>query len=219
MRHRNQKIMGAALALIALAGCSDRERLQPTDPTDAPGFLQRGWSSFTGGNLTGALSDFDQAIALDPDLGDAYVGQGWARLGLATDGAAMLAAVSSFDQANAHGETGPDVDAGRAAARLGAGGSNLGAADTAAQAALAQNANFVFEHKTSFDRRDLFLIEAFARAGQGNLPSALTAAEQVRDSGIEQSTPGTWVVGGATFPTFEAAVLAFLHQLSEELAG
>src|SRR5690606_10332738 len=130
MRQRNQIIVGAALALFALTGCSERERLRATEPTDAPGFLQRGWSSFTSGNLAGALSDFDQAIALDPDLADAYVGQGWARLGLATDGAAMLAAISSFDQANARGKTGPDVDAGRAAARLGAGGSNLGAADT-----------------------------------------------------------------------------------------
>jgi hypothetical protein len=219
MRQWTSRCLGIAGLAFVLVGCSDRERIQPTNPVDAPGFTQRGWTSFTNGNLDDALSDFDQAIALDPNLGEAHVGQGWARLGLATNTADMLAAVSSFDQANTHGETGPDVDAGRSAARLGAGGTNLSGADSGAQAALARNANFVFAHKTSFDRRDLFLIEAFARAGQNSFSSALTAAEQIRDSGIEQANPGSWVVGGVTFPTFEAAVLAFLHQLSEEFAG
>jgi hypothetical protein len=131
----------------------------------------------------------------------------------------MVSAVASFDLANANGVNGPEVEAGRAAANLGAGGSSLASADSGAQAALGQDPNFVFAHKTSFDRNDLFLIEAFARAGQGSLASALSAAEQIRDSGIEASNSGTWVVGGVTFPTFEAAVLAFLHQLSEEFAG
>lgn len=248
-----------AVGVLTLAGCSDRERLQPTvpsdqgacclpsglcmittvsscggthqgaqtvcspspcpEPTDASGFTLRGWASFTSGDLAGALADFDSAIALDAQFGEAYVGQGWARLALAANTAAMLAAVESFNQANANGVTGTEVEAGRAAANLGAGGSNLAAADASAQAALGQDPNFVFSHKTSFDRNDLFLIEAFARAGQNSLGSALSAAEQIRDSGIEAANSGTWVVGGVTFPTFEAAVLAFLHQLSEEFAG
>ncbi|MEZ4653422.1 MAG: hypothetical protein R3E12_07435 [Candidatus Eisenbacteria bacterium] len=207
-----------AVVLVA-AGCAERKRIEPTNPTDAAGFVARGWNFFANGNFDDALADFASAIALDADFADAYVGQGWARLGRSTDSAGMLSAVQAFDDANVHGANGADVDAGRAAARLGAGGSNLSLADTAAQAALQKDASFVFAHQSSFDRRDLLLIEAFARAGQGSLSSALTAAEQIRDSGIEASNPGTWVVNGVTFPTFEAATLAFLHQLSEEFSG
>jgi hypothetical protein len=68
-------------------------------PTTVPEFTDRGWQSFEGGNLTAALSDFGEAINLDASYGPAHVGQGWARLGLATTGAAMTDAVSSFDGA------------------------------------------------------------------------------------------------------------------------
>jgi len=66
----------------------------------------RGWVKFEVGNFDGALEEFDAAIAFDETYGPAYVGQGWARLSLATTSSAYNEAVASFDLAVGLGQTG-----------------------------------------------------------------------------------------------------------------
>lgn len=214
--------LNAALVATAtlVAGCADREEIAV--PTDATGFTDRGWDFFTDGEVAQARVDFENAIEADPTFGPAYVGLGWAKLRLATSATEMSGAVQSFDDATARGQNGAEVVAGKAAAQLGVGGTaGLAAAVTLAQTARTQAPAFQFEHAPSFDLTDLFLIEAFARAAQGNLAQALAAADAapVADSGIAQGNPATWQVDGTTYPTFEGAALAFLHKLSEEHAG
>lgn len=210
---------GFAVALL-LSGCADRERIAV--PTDGAGFTDRGWEFFADDDVEQALRDFENAIAKEPSFGPAHVGLGWARLRLATTTAAMEAAVSSFDSASSLGESGADILAGKAAAELGIGSSSaLATAVSLAQSARTQSPSFQFEHRTSFDVTDLFLIEAAALAAQGNVASALAAADAapVANSGIVQGNEATWTVDGVTYPTFEGAALAFLHKLSEEHAG
>ncbi len=218
----------AALGLLLFAvmagapiGCGGGGGDGGTGPTPdtAASLTGEGWALFTSGNSSGALAKFDAAIAKDASHAEAYVGQGWARLGLASSASAMLNAVASFDAAANLGSAGAEVLAGRAAARLGAGDSSLGQAAADAQAAYQASPAFQFSRRTSFDYRDLHLIEAFARAAQGDLDAALAAANQVIASSIVAGSSATWVVGGTAYDSYQGAVLAFLRQLSDAHAG
>ncbi len=131
----------------------------------------------------------------------------------------MRGAVDSFASAILNGEDGADVLAGRAAANLGAGGTSLEAAIADAQAALAADGEFVFIHRPSFNAVDLQLIDAFAKVDQANYSGALSTADLVLDSGIEEGTPDTWVVDEITYDSFNGAVLAHLHKISEQYSG
>ncbi len=226
--HRVRGTRGFAFPLLAvalvvgsfLAGCGERERVTSSEPTDAPGFVDRGWSSFSGGDFEDALADFTQAIGLDPNLGEAYVGQGWSRLKGTPSSTNLTNAILSFQDAQSRGENGAEVRGGIAAAQLGLGASaNLNLAISEAQAARTADAAFQFEHFTSFDIKDLWLIEVFARAAQGNLTSAVQLGNNVDPTTLDSGNPSTWVVDGTTFSTFEGAALAYLHGLSEDHSG
>lgn len=216
-------LLAALLSALVIVGCGggggDSTPVTPTDPTTATGFTSRGWERFEAANFSGALSDFNDAIDLDATHGPAHAGQGWARLAMATSSIAMQTAITSFGTAVANGEGGAYVVAGRAAAQLGSGGTSLDSAVTDAQAALAADASFVFSHRTSFNAADLRLIEAFAKAAQGNFSGALVAADLVLDSGIGADNSATWQVDGTSYGTFVGAVLAHLHKLSGQYSG
>jgi hypothetical protein len=179
-----------------------------------------GWVAFEAGDFDLAMRRFDAAIRLSAHYGPAYTGRGWVQLSRATTVEAFRAAVSSFGAALEHGQTGADVRGGRAAARLALGGSDLAEAVRDAHAAVEASPTFVFPHRAGFDYRDLHLIAAFAEAGRGGrLAAARDDADRVEASGIRRWDPQTWTVDGVGHPTFEAAVLAWLHKLSAAFAG
>lgn len=215
----------AVLAVLLLAGCEgdDDSNQTPVTPPDAldtaAEYTDRGWERFEVENYSDALSDFNAAISLDDTYGEAYTGQGWTRLSQATSRNSMRAAVDSFVKATLNGEAGADALAGRAAANLGVGSTSYSAAIIDAQEALAADAEFVFIHRPSFNADDIHLIDAFANAGQGDFPEALSVADLVLDSGIEEGNSDTWVVDGTTYDSFNGAVLAYLYKLSEQFSG
>jgi len=211
-------LLGAAL-LMGCGGGGGDDPVIPDNPTTAAGYTSRGWERFEDGDLSGALSDFTDALGMDADHGPAHAGQGWVRLSQATSPLTMQAAVSAFTSAITAGESGAYVQAGRAAANLGSSSTYLAAAVTDAQAARATDPAFVFSHWTSFDLVDVRLIEAFARAGQGNLAEALTLADVIQASGITAGNSATWQVDGVDYASFAGAVLAQLARLSELHAG
>lgn len=206
-----------ALVLLFVSGCAERERVFRTDPTDAPSYTSRGWQSFSNGDLESARADFASALADDPAYADAHLGRGWALLGLANSATDMATAVTSFDSAVSNGLDNADLRAGRSAAQLGA--DNLPQAIADATSARASAPNFVFSHRNSFTLTDLFLVESFAAAAQGNLAAALASANNITASGVDAQNPSSWIVEGTTYASFEGAALAFLHKMSEEHAG
>ena len=191
----------------------------PDNPDTAAEYTDRGWERFEAANYSDALADFNSAIDLDASYGAAYTGQGWTRLAQATSSTSMETAVGSFGNAISNGASGAEVLAGRAAANLGAGGSSLDAAVADAAAALAADADFVFSHRTSISAADLHLISAFAKAAKGDFPGALTAADLVLDSSIQEGSSGSWVVDGTHYSSFVGAVMAHLNKVSGQYSG
>ncbi len=179
-----------------------------------------GWAAFEAGDLATARQAFVDAIGLDAAYGPAYAGRGWVELSEAITSGAFRAAETSFTAALARGEGGADVYGGRAAARLALGSADLAAAAQDAGAALQTAPDFVFPHRDSFDSNDLRLIAAFAEAGRGGrFTEARNQADQVEESGIRVGDSSTWTVDGVPWPTFEAAVVAWLAKLSATYAG
>jgi len=215
-------VSGCVLMLMTtVVGCGgDGGGSKPDVPATAAAYTERGWGRFEAGDFDGALSDFDDALGLETNYGPAYLGQGWSRLSLATSNTSKQLATASFDSALAHGQSVEDCLSGRAAAYLGVGGNpSYISAISDALLALQSSPDFVFAHRNSFDATDLKLIIAFAYAAQDHLPAALSAADEVADSGIQQGDSGTWVVGGESYDSFKGAVLAHLQKLSDEHAG
>jgi tetratricopeptide (TPR) repeat protein len=209
------------ILIIAVIGCGGNGGgSRPDVPSTAAEYSERGWERFEAGNFDGALSDFDDALGLDANWGPAYLGQGWSRLSLATSTSSMQLATASFDSALTHGQALTDCLSGRAAAYLSIGGNPAYiSAISDALLALQFSPNFTFAHRNSFNFKDLRLIIAFAFAGQNHFPTALSAADELSDSGIVQGDSGTWVVGGVSYNSFKGAVLAQLQKLSDEHSG
>lgn len=211
-------VLCAALVTLATGCGSDDNTTQPPGDT-AVSLTQSGWTLFEEGNDAEALEEFDAAIAIDPDHGPAYIGQGWSRLNVSVNSTGLVGALTSFDRALTLQQSGAEVRAGRAATLLAIGGASLDGAITDARAARTQAPAFVFSHRTTFTAVDLLLVEAFALAGQAKFAESLAVADVVAPSGIVQGEPATWVVGSTTYDSFEEAALAYLHRLSNEQAG
>lgn len=212
----------SVLILLALVGCRGDDDPLPTAPTvpeTAADFTARGWTRYEAENISGALSDFDRALELDPESGEALAGRGWSLVPEAASPALMLDAANVFSSAVDAGEDGAYVLAGRAGALLGASADYLTAAVSEAQSARAADTEFVFSHRPSITGADLRLIEAIALVIQGNLTDALSAADPIQPSGIDRTDPMTWVVEEVTHDTFAGAVLAYLDMLSRQSSG
>ncbi len=212
------------LMLILLLGVSacgggDDSVTPPSGPDTAAEYTVRGWQRFSSEHFDDALSDFNEALLLDANYGEAMAGRGWCGVRTATSATAMASAAAELEDALSAGESESYVLAGLAAVRLAQGGGFLPAALSHASTVLTTDPVFVFSHNNSFNAVDVRLIRAFAYAVEGEFSLALVEGDQVSDSGIDENIPSTWIVGGTDYSSFAAAVLAHLHQLSQQYSG
>jgi tetratricopeptide (TPR) repeat protein len=87
-----------------LGACEDYTRVVLAQP-DAEIYEHRGWAYFFADAWQPALRDFDQALHLDPERGDAYTGRGLARVMLGR----YREAVRDADEALRRGPTTPEM--------------------------------------------------------------------------------------------------------------
>lgn len=216
------RIIFLLILAAALAGCSSGGGDTPVVPTipDTPAeFTARGWQFFESEHYSDALADFNSALALQSNYGQALGGKGWAELKLSAGDAGLVTSVAAFTAAMAVGEDDSYVLAGLASARLVQGGTNLPVSDSLALGVATNDPNFIFSYQTSINATDMYLIAAFATAASGDFAGALYRANLIDESGIEPDYPSTWVVSEITYNSYNAAVLARLHQLSEQYSG
>ena len=220
MNSRNFRLL-SMLLLAALVGCSsgDDTPTTPTTPDTAAEYTTRGWQYFESDHFSEALSDFNAALGLVPTYGEAMAGKGWCNLKLSVGTSGLSAAATDFQAALAANEEESYVIGGLAAVRLAQGADQLSNAILLANAVVATDPSFVFSHQPSFNATDMILISAFAYAAAGEFELALTEADLIEPSDIEADYPSTWVVEGTTYSSYIVAVLAHLHQLSEQYSG
>jgi tetratricopeptide (TPR) repeat protein len=87
-----------------LGACDDYTRVVLAQP-DAEIYEHRGWAYFFADAWRLALRDFDEALRLDPERGDAYTGRGLARVMLGR----YREAVRDADEALKRGPTAPEM--------------------------------------------------------------------------------------------------------------
>src|SRR5712671_2419629 len=88
-------VLALAALYLLLAGRAPASL--PTSPSspDALSYNQSGSDKYAKGDLDGAISDYDQAILLNPKLAKAYYNRGLAKY----DKGALAEAVADYDQA------------------------------------------------------------------------------------------------------------------------
>jgi tetratricopeptide (TPR) repeat protein len=97
--------------LAAVTGCGKNASTEtPPAETTAAEYLAQGWTSFSSGNYTTARANFDNAIAKDASLADAYNGKGWCQ-GILGSPAGALAA---FTEGLSHSTGNNQIKAGMA---------------------------------------------------------------------------------------------------------
>lgn len=75
------KLAMLCMALCLLASCGGGNVIGPVAEESALEFLRQGWNAYKLGNYTDAITKFDMAKKLDPNLGEAFNGLGWAYFG------------------------------------------------------------------------------------------------------------------------------------------
>lgn len=188
MNLRGDRRFAIALAMtgvvFAIAGCGGGGGGAGPGSTDP---LTAGWASFESRDYAAARTSFESALAADPGNSDALDGLGWALARLDS----VDAALAQFAACVTAAPNNTAALAGRASAALAAAASpadpNLDFAIASADAALALEPNFQFNHDASVDWRDLRLIIAQASFAKADYSRAAT---EVTALGGTPPTPG-----------------------------
>jgi len=187
-----------AVALL-LSSCGEDEGPGMT----AAQHNEAGWASYNSRDYSGAHSHFSEALGLDPGLTEA-------RLGLAWCSAQQGQHASALADFNEIIDTGPDTlvtdaFAGRAVTALAMESDSVAIAS--AESTLARSAKYSFGRHPDFDWRDLRLVMAQGYFGLAQYADAQAQVDILDpDNGLDPAVPASWVVGGNSYPTYEAAL-------------
>jgi tetratricopeptide (TPR) repeat protein len=178
-----------------------------------------GWASYAVGDYYDAKSYFGQALAKDAGQDEARLGLGWSQAFTGEH----LAAITTFNGLLDDDRRTTDAQAGLAAAAL---FTDPQQSLVAAQAAVDADPQYVFERRESFNFLDLHLIQAQAHfalhdyaAAQAKVEEIEAMVEELPPSGLDPQDPETWVVGGVTYASYQAALAAVIHDLGVMLAS
>jgi tetratricopeptide (TPR) repeat protein len=142
------------MLLLVLSGAA---MAQEAEPQSADEFVTRGIARYNGGNLDGALADFNRAITLDPAHAGAYGNRGYAR----EDRGDLEGALADYTKAISLDPNGPPAYVLRGSLRLKNGDMDGGLAD--------------FTKAISLDPTDasLFATRGVVRQLKGELDGAI----------------------------------------------
>ncbi|MFH1277393.1 MAG: hypothetical protein ABIK65_03330 [Candidatus Eisenbacteria bacterium] len=179
----------AAIALLPAAlliGCGDENPGPQVDPVVEK--LDAGWALFSAGDYTGAIIEFDEAVAMNGGIGDGHNGRGWSYLRLDS----LETALDAFNMAVAKGFVGADAQAGRCVI--------LNRFDEyrqcvfAGQAVLAIDSRFELEADITVDVRDVRLSMAQSYFALGEYLEALDQIEAVDSAILLNPNSATFVL-------------------------
>lgn len=200
-------------AILALSSCGEDEG--PGSSLTAAQHNEEGWSSYILGDYALARSHFAEALRLEPELSEARLGLAWTK---AQEGE-YLSAVADFDHVLFSGALMEDAFAGRAAAALEVPDDSLAVAS--AESTLARNIHYFFVKRPEYNFYDLRLILAQAYFALSRYSKAQEQVDVLDPgNGLNPTDPETWVVGGVSYPTYEASLAVLIEFLwAFETAG
>lgn len=185
---------------------------------DVQALLTQAWTSFTAGDFAAAKAKFQEALAIDPALLEGTLGVGWSSAFLVdlTAAEAALAGVAATPVTAANAEFVRAAQAGLAVVRLAL--DDNADAVAAGLALLAADPDWAFEFRASVNADDVRLAVAEASVAQGDFVQAQAQLDALDpDNGLVWDVPGSWVVGGVSYDTYETAVVQALMAVEAEI--
>ncbi|MBX7151993.1 hypothetical protein K1X84_10160, partial [bacterium] len=162
--------------------------------------VQSGWTKFSAADFAGAITDFNDAVGLDANYGEAYTGQGWTRLKQDQ----LAPAITSFTNALAHGG-GNDAHAGKAFAELNSQNHANAVTDVDAVVTITGTtaSSYTFSHDNTITQTDLLWVKARAHFLLGQYAQAQTVVNVLAPSNT--LNPGS--------PTYQQDLAALIESL------
>ena len=197
---------------LFILSCGIFENDEPEPESTAEEFIAMGWMNFESGLYQDAIGDFNDAVIKDPSALEAYSGLGWSYIRIDS----IENAESNFLTALNENYAGVELLAGLSAISL-AWGQYLDAIEYA-ESVISANSAWVFEHDSSIDYKDIWLLAAIAHFHEGELDEVESAILHF-DVGfsILANDPSTWVLNGEVFDTYNEVIAAYLQNVPSEL--
>lgn len=178
---RNRLLCPAPAVLLAclmpLAGCGDDGGGAPKIRTYDE-IIQAGWAAFQRSEYHNALSEFNTAVSMDTTKAEGYDGKGWSYALLDSLDESCGALLKCLDRDPTR------VDPLVCLAAVYRDLPDLDAAISSAQQALALEPEFVFQHRSSYDWRDVRVILAECYYAMADYQSAYLEVREL-DPGFE----------------------------------
>jgi len=160
-----------SLGFVVLAGC--RKRIAPA--TDD--YAEYGWTVINDGNYTSALTQFQDALQLDPENADAYNGLGWIFSRMNEPDSALVYFNTGMGLATPASQIQLEIYTGRAFSYH-AKQQYLSGIDDCNEV-LATDSNFVFSRDTTVTANSVAALLAANYFGVGDFTNALLAVQVV----------------------------------------
>ena len=195
---------------------SDRSDTVQAVSTSAGYATSLGWSAFTAGDYSTALGHFQTARNLEENHAEAYLGLGWCHLFLDEHSNARV----EFSLAITNGWATVEPHAGLAVVCREI--PDLETAISHALTVVTSDPDWIFEHMTTIDWRDmrLLLAQCWFRLGEEWFDEAQAQVDILDPAnGLDPSDPATWSVGGTTFDSYGAALMTAIMELESLISG
>jgi hypothetical protein len=162
--------------------------------------VQSGWQKFEADDFVGATTDFSDAVTLDTNYADAYMGHGWCLVKLDQLSTALMRLTTAVAL-----NGGSTAYAGKAFADLNLGNHSAAVSDVDSVVTISGGtaSAYTFVHDTSITERDLVWIKARAHYLQGQFAEAQIA--------VNVLAPGNGL--DPLSPTYEADLAALIESL------
>ena len=174
--------------------------------------IASGWVNFESADYSSAISDFNSAITKDASAFEAYSGIGWSQIRLDQ----IDDAETNYLIALNGNYAGKEVLAGLAAISLA--NEEYTTAIGYAESILNIDPDWLFEHDSTIDFKDVWMIVATAYFHEGNFGEVELAIQNIDSAySISENDSNTWTVDGNSYLSYQEAVAAYLQSLPSDL--
>ncbi len=173
-----------------------------------------GWRHFSDGDYANALTAFETAMQGNATYGEAFVGRGWCYIRLEN----LASALTDFDTGLGFDNTILVGYAGRALTHLAQQSYSEAIAD--ARVVIDADSVYQFSYDTNIDHILVRLVLVQAYYATQDYESAQAQCNKIDpNNGLDPVLPGSWVVNGVTYGSYNEALLGLIQYLVLQQGG